>query len=62
MLEALKDDPRLDHVEEGKAARGYTVHMRLPRRETEQNFPSLLNKGSGGHLGTSLSRLSASAP
>lgn len=35
MLEALKNDPRLDHVEEGKVARGYTVYMRLPRRETE---------------------------
>lgn len=35
MLEALGDDTNLNHVEEVKDARGYTVYLRLPRREVE---------------------------
>ncbi|UTH29458.1 BRO family protein [Ectopseudomonas hydrolytica] len=35
MLTELGDDSNLNHVEEVKDARGYTVYMRLPRREVE---------------------------
>ncbi|WXL23940.1 phage antirepressor KilAC domain-containing protein [Ectopseudomonas mendocina] len=34
MLEALKDDPDLDHVEETKDARGYTSYFKLPKSLT----------------------------